>query len=61
MPVDREFLDRENGTYYLPVSVAQIDRGRKLAVVTLPVEADSGAHRIWVKLSDLLDAEEVLA
>jgi len=55
LPVERAFLVADNGDHYLPVSIVHVDRERKLAIVGLPVEADSGAHRIWVSLSQLQD------
>ncbi len=61
MPVDRDFLEKVGKAYYLPVLVAHVDRKTNLAVVNLPVEADSGAHRIWVRLDQLKDHEEVTA
>jgi hypothetical protein len=61
MPVDRDLLHKENGDYYLPVRLLHLDGPRKLAVIGLPVEADSGANRIWVNLSQLRDLEEVPA
>jgi hypothetical protein len=57
LPVERAFLIADNGDYYLPVSIGHVDRERKLAIVGLPVEADSGAHRIWVNLSQLKNLE----
>jgi len=53
LPVERDFLHLEDEQYYLPVSVFHVDQARKRAIVTLPVEADSGSHRIWVKLSQM--------
>jgi hypothetical protein len=61
MPIDRDFLEENGKAAYLPVTVTQIDRARRLAVVALPVEADSGAHQIWVQLDQLKDCEEVSA
>ena len=53
LPVDRGLVKLEGDKYYLPVSVLHIDEKRQAALVALPVEADSGAHSIWVKLSQL--------
>jgi hypothetical protein len=53
LPVDRELIADEGGKHYLPVTIIHIDETKKLALVGLPVEADSGAHRIWVKFSQL--------
>ena len=58
LPVDGEMIAHRGGQSYLPVRVLQIDKAKKGAVVALPVEADSGAHRIWVKLSDLIEFSE---
>jgi hypothetical protein len=53
LPTDRHLLARVNGHHFLPVRVIIHDEGRRAALVELPVEADSGAHRIWVRSSDL--------
>jgi hypothetical protein len=59
LPVDRELLSHHGRSYYLPVRVMRIDPAGKLALVILPVEADSGANRLWVELSRLRDVEAV--
>jgi hypothetical protein len=53
LPVDRDLLSQEAGTCYLPVRVVRIDHAKKAALVALPVEADSGANRLWVDLEAL--------
>ncbi len=58
LPVDGDMIERQGDQSYLPVTVLQIDKAKKAAIVSLPVEADSGAHRIWVKLSNLKDYSE---
>ncbi|MBI1914486.1 MAG: hypothetical protein HYS12_07070 [Planctomycetes bacterium] len=58
LPVDRDFLNVEDGKHYLPVTVMQIDPKSKAALIGLPLEADSGAHRVWVKLAQLTDLTE---
>jgi hypothetical protein len=58
LPVDRDFLRAEGGKNYLPVSVMQIDQKSKAALIGLPLEADSGAHRIWVKVAQLTELTE---
>jgi hypothetical protein len=60
MPVDRELLSRHGSSYYLPVRVLGVDRAKKLALISLPVEADSGANRLWVELGKLRDVDVVL-
>jgi hypothetical protein len=61
LPIDRGFLSTEGKRHYLPVSVIQIDQRNKAALVSLPVEADSGANRIWVRLGALHDYSEAPA
>jgi hypothetical protein len=34
------------------------DRQKGVALIEFPVEADSGAHRIWVPLLSLLESNE---
>jgi hypothetical protein len=41
------------------VRLLHVDKDSDAALVSLPVEADSGANRIWVKLADVLNAEAV--
>jgi hypothetical protein len=53
LPVDRGLLSEENGRCYLSVGLIHISHEKKAALVALPVEADSGAHRLWVKLDHL--------
>jgi hypothetical protein len=40
---------RRNGAYLLPVRLIGRDRRYNTALVQLPVEADSGANRVWVR------------
>ena len=49
LPVDRGFVRREGDQNYLPVAVLHTDEARGAVLISLPVEADSGAHRIWVR------------
>jgi hypothetical protein len=53
LPADRALLAQRAGKDYLPVRIIYHDEGKRAALVELPAEADSGAHRIWVRLSDL--------
>jgi len=48
----------EDGKHYLPVTLMQIDPKSKAALVGLPLEADSGVHRVWVKLAQAKDLTE---
>ncbi len=53
LPVDRGLLSREGDRYFLSVGLVHISEEKKAALVSLPVEADSGAHRVWVNLDNL--------
>ncbi len=53
LPIHREMLLHEGGQYYLPVGLIHIDEDQQAALVALPEEADSGAHRLWVRLDSL--------
>jgi hypothetical protein len=46
-------LAREGDVFYLPVPVIHVDPNNKAALISLPIEADSGAQRIWVSLADV--------
>jgi len=55
LQVDRDFVTQRQGKHYLPVGLVYRDKGKGVALIEFPVEADSGAHRVWVPLSSLLD------
>ena len=59
--VEHYLLRYRNGLEYLPVEAIHIDPQTKAYLVELPLEADSGAHRIWVPAESVLDADEVPA
>jgi hypothetical protein len=59
LPVDRGMLHKKGKDYYLSVRLLLVDKESDAALVSLPVEADSGANRIWVKLADVLNDETV--
>ncbi len=61
VPVDRGLLSEENGRHYMSVRVIHISHEKKAALVALPVEADSGAHRVWVKLDRVKQEQGVPA
>jgi hypothetical protein len=50
LPVDRGLLSTEGDMHFLSVPVIYISQEKKVALIALPVEADSGAHRVWVHL-----------
>jgi hypothetical protein len=49
LAIEERFLDRQNGEYLLPVRVVGRDAKQGLTLVQLPLEADSGANRVWVR------------
>jgi hypothetical protein len=53
LPVDRGLLSEEGGRSYLSVGLIHISTEKQAALVSLPVEADSGAHRVWVRLDQV--------
>lgn len=53
LPVDRGLLSKEGDRYYLSVPVIHIAQEKKAVLIALPVEADSGAHRVWMHLDKL--------
>jgi hypothetical protein len=51
--VTRGMINRAGETEYLPVGIVEIDRHTRRVLIELPVEADSGANRMWVGFDDL--------
>jgi hypothetical protein len=51
--LDRSLVVQRQGKHYVPVGLIHRDKDRGLALIEFPVEADSGAHRVWVPLSSL--------
>jgi hypothetical protein len=49
LTIEERFLVRRGGNYLLPVRLIGRDRRYNTALVQLPVEADSGANRVWVR------------
>lgn len=58
LAIEDRFLVPRNGSYLLPVRLIGRDRRYQTALVQLPVEADSGANRVWVKGDMLTDAPD---
>lgn len=56
LPVDRGALTKKGSTSYLTVALLRVEPTQKAALVALPVESDSGAHRIWVNQSDIVES-----
>jgi hypothetical protein len=54
LEIQRNFVSHRKGKTYLPIGVVYRDKEKGVALIEFPVEADSGAHRIWVPLTSLL-------
>ena len=48
LAIEEKFLVRKGDGYLLSVSLVGRDRRNRTVLVQLPVEADSGANRVWV-------------
>lgn len=46
--IEVRFLKQEGDEFLLPVRVVGWDSVQKLSLIQLPVEADSGANRMWI-------------
>ena len=53
LQVDRDFVTECKGQPYLPVGLVYKDREKGVVLIEFPVEADSGAHRLWIPLASL--------
>jgi hypothetical protein len=53
LTIEERFLSRRGNDFLLPVWVVGKDSRYGTVLVSLPGEADSGAHRVWVRGSDL--------
>ncbi len=58
LAIEERFLAQRGGEYLLPVRLVGRDRRYNTALVQLPLEADSGANRVWVKSEQLADAPD---
>ncbi len=54
-PIDRGVLSDIGGVSYLSVRLIHLNDARGIALVGLPVEADSGVNRIWARYEDFLE------
>ncbi len=52
--IEERFLAYSEGELSLPVQVVGRDRQYDTALVQLPVEADSGANRVWVRSDQII-------
>jgi hypothetical protein len=53
-----DFITRRQGRTYLPIGVVYKDRDKGVALIEFPHQADSGASRLWVPLSSLLESNQ---
>jgi hypothetical protein len=56
LEIQRDFVTHVKDRSYLPIGVVYRDKEKGVALIEFPVEADSGAHRIWVPLASLLES-----
>jgi len=61
MPLDSDFVVYQKEKSFLPVRVLHRNEEKRAALIALPVESDSGAHRIWVTLDGTRKTEETPA
>jgi hypothetical protein len=54
--VEKDFLAVRKEETFLPIAVVQMDRERDLVLVEFPHEAATGGNRVWVRPSDLIEA-----
>jgi hypothetical protein len=59
--VEHYVIMERDGVSYLPVELIDIDPKTQARLIELPLEADSGAHRVWVPPGSTLDADRVSA
>jgi hypothetical protein len=55
LAIEARFLIPSGGGWFLPVRTIARDPRHNTVLVQLPVEADSGANRVWVKEAILSD------
>ena len=59
LEIQRDFVAYRHGKTWLPIGVVYRDKEKGVALIEFPVQADSGAHRIWVSLTSLLEPNGV--
>jgi len=57
LEMDRNMVTRRDGQTYLPIGTVYRDKEKGVALIEFPIEADSGAHRIWVPLDSLREPD----
>jgi hypothetical protein len=55
LEIQHDFVVHRNGKTYLPIGTVYRDKEKGVALIEFPVEAWSGAHRIWVPLTSVLE------
>ena len=58
LTIEERFLVRRGNAWLLPVRLIGRDRRYDTALVQLPVEADSGANRVWVRGASVEEAAD---
>ena len=61
LEMDRNMVTHRRGQTYIPIATVYRDKEKGVALIEFPIEADSGAHRIWVPLTSLLEPNGVSA
>jgi hypothetical protein len=61
LEVPESYVRESEGKTYLAVALVGRDVPKRMALVELPFEADSGANRLWVAVDSFLDQQEALA
>lgn len=51
--IEERFLVKSEGETFLPVQIIGKDPQQNVTLIELPVEADSGANRVWVPSNEL--------
>jgi hypothetical protein len=59
LEMDRNMVTQRQGRSCIPIGVVYRDKEKGVALIEFPIEADSGAHRIWVPVSSLLEPNGV--
>jgi hypothetical protein len=58
MSIEDRFLVPQGETFLLPVQLIGQNKVRHIYLVQLPVEADSGANRVWVSDEIVVDTPD---
>jgi hypothetical protein len=53
--VEQDFISHNGDKQYITVGVIHRNESRGLVLIELPLEADSGANRLWVRREALLE------